>query len=514
MPSDSETGPRTFVETGVLHDGARTRVVRALEGTRAVVLKQVRHGWSDPTAVERLRREHDLLRRTDGHGSVRAVGLELRDVPQLVLEDVGAVALRDCLPAAREDGETALRVAVAIAEALAAVHARGVLHRDVNPANLIVHPETGAVWLIDFGLASELATHRARATPVAALEGTPAYLAPEQTGRTNRSVDARSDLYSVGATLYELFSGRVPLHGEDLLGFMHAHLAVEPPRLEPVVEGLPPATIDLVHALLSKAPEARYQSAAGLVIDLRALLEAARGGPEVMELRGRRVRDRPELPQALVGREREARDLEAAFENAREGGRGAVWVTGAPGIGKTSLVHELDRTTAVAGGRVLEGKFDQFSRDVPLSALRSVLEAFAADVLAGSAAQVASWKERLLEATEPNAGLLVDLSPTLGARCWARCRRSSTCLRRKRGAGSRRRSGARSRRSRRRTTCSSCSSTTCSGPTSRRCGSSRRSFAIPIRRTCCSSAPGATTRSGPIIRCPRRSRRWRAPAPA
>jgi len=405
----------TFDELEVLYEGPRTRVVRARGADGAtVILKQVAGGWTDPASVDRLRREHDLLRLADAHGAPRAIALHLDDTPQLALEDHGAVALRDYLPTARAGARAALEIACHLTDAVAAVHARGVLHRDVNPANAIVRPDTREVWLIDFGLASPLPRRRTRAAPVATLEGTPAYLAPEQTSRMNRAVDARADLYSLGATLYELFGGRPPHEADDLIGYAHAHLAAEPPRLEPVVPDLPPATVDLVHTLLRKSPDARYQSAAGLALDLRALRDALDGSGNV-ELRGRVLGERPELPQGLVGREVEIEQLHAAFERARGGDRAVAWVTGAPGVGKTSLVHELVRAVTVAGGRLLEGKLDQLARDVPLAAFCAVLEGFAADVLAGSTDAVERWRRTLDDAVAPNGRVLVDLAPSLGA---------------------------------------------------------------------------------------------------
>ena len=402
-----------------IYEGALTRVLRVTreDGTRRVH-KQVLDATPGTTGFSNLERERDLLRLVDGRGAPKAIGLEAipddpSDAWQLVLEDVGAQPSALWIEAARSSPERALRTALGIAEALAKIHDCGVLHRDVTPSNVIVHPQSGEVWMIDFGLALPASRGHVAAVAPEVLEGTLAYIAPEQTGRMNRGLDARSDLYGLGATLYDLFGGAPPFVRDDILGYVHAHLAVAPPPLRPVVDGLPAAALELVMTLLSKRPEDRYQSAAGVVIDLRRLLASLEGSDETLPLVGRAVGREPELPEGLLGRERESATLLAAFERARAGGRATAWVTGAPGIGKTTLVHELVRPVTLAGGRMMSGKFDQFARDVPFAGLRAVLERFAREVTAGPAPQVDRWRDRLIERTAPNTQLLLDIAPGL-----------------------------------------------------------------------------------------------------
>ncbi len=429
----SESGPPPIrpskgVSELVLHDGPRTRVVRRFDAASGlpVVVKSLRATHPTPVEIGRLRREHDLLEQLDGQGAPRVVRFEAGEVVRLVTEDRGATALRDHLDEVRTSGVRALQVAVGIARSLAAVHARGILHRDVNPSNIVVDlsgadSESEAiadrVWLIDFDLGSQVVARHADPNQLALVGGTPAYFAPEQTGRMNRTVDARSDLYSLGMTLYELFGGQRAFTRSDVLGYAHAHLAVEPPRLEPVVAGLSDdvaaGLVALVHTLVAKAPEARYQTARGVRIDLERLLDAAREGVAFEGLRGRAVGDRPDLPQTLVGREAEFDALLVAFDAVRQGACRVVAVTGESGIGKSALVRELLRPVTIAGGRLLAGKFDLYARDEPYAALGQVLQALSADLLTESTRDVESWRTRLSEAAGPNVRVLVDLAPDL-----------------------------------------------------------------------------------------------------
>lgn len=403
----------------VLHEGALSRVTRARRRSdqRPVIVKQLRGAFPGDVELARFRREHDMLASIGGVGAPAVVGFEVHDgVAQIVMADAGDLPLASLLAGRSLGVAEAVSLALRVAEGVERVHAHDVLHRDVNPSNLLVSPATGEVQLIDFGLSSRASHGVASPRPLSSIEGTPAYLAPEQTGRMNRAVDARADLYALGATLYELFAGRAPFECADLLEFVHAHLAREPAPLGERVRGLPPAVAEVVMTLLRKRPEERYQSAAGVALDLRRCLRAVEGGhaPRV-SLVGRSLSARLEFPQDLHGREAELASLTAALDDAVAGARGAVLLSGEPGIGKTSLVYELQRPATVAGARLLLGKFDQYSRAVPFAALTQALAGFVRDALSEPAAGVAAWRDRLLAALGPNGRLLTDMVPGAGA---------------------------------------------------------------------------------------------------
>lgn len=403
----------------VLHEGARSRVTRARRGPdrQPVVVKQLRGAFPGDTELARFRREHDMLASLGGVGAPATLAFEVYDgVAQIVMDDPGDVPLTALLRERPLGVAEAVSLALRIAEGVERVHARDVLHRDITPANLVVSPTTGEVRLVDFGLASRLSHGVAGHRPLSAIEGTPAYLAPEQTGRMNRAVDARADLYALGATLYELFAARPPFECADLLEYVHAHLAREPAPLAGQVRTLPPPVAEVVMTLLRKRPEERYQSAAGVALDLRRCLRAVeQGDPSHVELVGRSLSARLEFPQDLHGRGPELARLTAALGDAVGGARGAVLLSGEPGIGKTSLVFELHRPATVAGARLLLGKFDQYSRAVPLAALSQALAGFFRDALAEPLATAIDWRERLLAALGPNGRVLTDVVPGAGA---------------------------------------------------------------------------------------------------
>ena len=400
----------------VLHESARTRVVRArrVADGRPVVLKELRSAFPSPEELGAFRREHEVLDSLGGAGAPAVLAFDVTEgVARIVMADAGSLSLAALLAARRPTVREALALAAQVAEALEHVHAKGLLHLDVNPANVIVASDGACVQLIDFGLATDVPRGVASPRPIAFIEGTPAYLAPESTGRTNRSVDARADLYALGVTLFELFAGALPFTCDDLLAYVHAHLARSPPELAREVPGVPALVSKLVATLLRKRPEERYQSAAGVAVDLRRCLDATlRGDPdEASELACRALGTRPELPQELRGREAELATLLDAFDATLGGTRGAVLVSGEPGIGKTALVFELQRPVTVARGRMLLGKFDQFSRDVPYSAVAQALGGLFEELLAEPAETAAAWRDRIVAAVAPNGRVLADVAP-------------------------------------------------------------------------------------------------------
>lgn len=404
----------------VLHEGALSRVTRARRRSdqRTVVVKQLRGAFPADAELARFRREHDMLASVGGVGAPGVVGFEVHEgVAQIVMDDRGDVPLSALLAGRALGVAESVSLALRIAEGIERVHAQDVLHRDINPSNLLVSPTMGEVRLIDFGLSSRLSHGVAGPRPLSTIEGTPAYLAPEQTGRMNRAVDARADLYALGATLYELFAGCTPFECADLLEFVHAHLAREPAPLGARARALPPAVAEIVMTLLRKRPEERYQSAAGVALDLRRCLDAVALGAAAprVELVGRSLSARLEFPQDLHGREAELDRLTAALDDTVGGARGAVLLSGEPGIGKTSLVFELHRPATVAGARLLLGKFDQYSRGVPFAALSQALAGFVRDALSEPQAGVTAWRDRLLEALGPNGRLLTDMVAGAGA---------------------------------------------------------------------------------------------------
>ncbi|PCC71514.1 Predicted ATPase [Nannocystis exedens] len=400
-----------------LHDGAVFSLDRALDTTdnRPVVLKRLPAARSDPHERGRLRREYEILQRLDLPGVVRARALEEEDGElRLVLLDFGG----HTLDARLRRGPLALAeffdLAVQLADIVDAVHRRGVLHKDIKPRNILVD-HAGQVQVIDFGIASEVPRELAVASPPRVLEGTLAYIAPEQTGRMNRPVDSRSDLYSLGATFYEMLTGAPPFAGHDPVELVHGHIARAPRPPGELAAGVPDVLSDIVLKLLAKQADDRYQSASGLRHDLERCRERVRAGeaPTRFQLATRDAPARFELPARLYGREAAAAELSRAYARVGAGAAELLLVAGPPGIGKSALVHELDREIAGRGGRMIAGKFEQLRRDQPYSALRAAFAQLVEGMLADSEEGLARRTLALERELGRLAGALLTLLPEL-----------------------------------------------------------------------------------------------------
>jgi len=364
----------------------------------------------------RLEHEYALAAALDPAWAVRPLALARQEGKTVLeLEDPGGLPLDRLLGRPLEFG-LFLRLAVGLAAALGQVHQRGLIYKDLKPAHALVDPVTGEVHLTGFGLASHLLReHQAPAAPEV-LAGTLAYMAPEQTGRMNRSIDARSDLYALGVTLYEMLTGALPFTAADPLGWVHCHIARAPLPPAERVPGIPGLLSDLILKLLAKAPEDRYQTAAGVEADLRRCQEAweRQGRVESFPLGSRDVPDQLLIPEKLYGREREIATLLAAFERvACEGQPEWMLVSGYAGIGKSSVVNELHQALVTRRGLFASGKFDQHKRDVPYATLAQAFQGLIRQLLAKSETELSPWRSRLQQAIAPSGKLLTDLIPAL-----------------------------------------------------------------------------------------------------
>ncbi|MEI6760682.1 MAG: AAA family ATPase [Betaproteobacteria bacterium] len=407
-----------YAERKALHNGRLTivsRGVRAADGT-PVVLKRLRQLYPPPASITALRRELALTRQAACAGVVEALELsEAQGVVSLVFKDFGGTSLAARLQAGRLPLAEAVDIAVSVCDTLAQVHERGMVHRDVNPSNIVRNGATGEVRLIDFGLATTLSRQTATATAVGQLMGTLRYLAPEQSGRTEGQVDARSDLYALGVTLYEMLTGRVPFETDDALGLVHAHIALVPSPPCEVDPQVPRILSDVVMRLLQKRPDLRYQTARGVWRDLQAVAERlnAGAGPEPFPLGQFDLSDRLRLPEQLYGRRRDIGALTGGFQRAASGGREILLIAGQPGIGKSSLVTQVQPAILECRGIFLQGKFDQFNQGVPFEGLVLAIKGWVAELAGEEEGTLSLWRQRLAEALGNNGAVLTALVPEL-----------------------------------------------------------------------------------------------------
>ena len=381
---------------------------------QAVILKILKEEYPSPRKLAAFRREYQLLCSLQLPGVIRAYEITAdQHRPVMVLEDFGGESLVQLLRNGRVPLATLLPLAIQLIDIVEQVHQQQVIHKDVNPTNFVLNLQTGQLKLIDFGIATQLSRENSPFQHPTGLEGTLAYMSPEQTGRMNRVVDYRTDFYSLGVTLYELLTGRVPFLGTDALALVHAHIAQQPPPPHELVPEIPLPLSAVVMKLLAKNAEDRYQSAPGLIADLQECLRQWQTTGEIVafSLGQQEVRAQLQIPQRLYGREQNIDTLVRAFTRVSQGARELMLVSGSAGVGKTVLVREVYRPMAQQRGYSIAGKFDQFQRNIPYAALAQAFRALVQQILTESEEQITALRNALVAALGPNLQVVIDVIP-------------------------------------------------------------------------------------------------------
>jgi PAS domain S-box-containing protein len=369
-----------------------------------------------PGSLNRLTHEYELKDDLDDAWAARPLRLEReRGQTMLVLNDPGGEPLDRLIGPPMEVGRF-LRLALALSAALGRLHERGLVHKDIKPSNVLVNSPTGQVWLTGFGIASRLLRERQSPDPPEFIAGTLAYMAPEQTGRMNRSTDSRSDLYSLGVTFYQMLTGSLPFTASDPMESVHCHIARQPEPPSERVKNVPPAVSAIIMKLLAKTAEERYQTAAGLESDLRRCLAEweTRCCIDDFPLGEDDTPDRLLIPEKLYGRASEIDTLLASFDRVVASGTPElVLVSGYSGIGKSSVVNELHKVLVPTRGLFASGKFDQYKRDIPYATLVQAFKGLIHPLLSKGEVELRDWRDALREALGPNGLLIADLVPEL-----------------------------------------------------------------------------------------------------
>jgi PAS domain S-box-containing protein len=371
-------------------------------------------GIPNERSLGRLEREYELASELEAPWAVCPLSLHRHEGRLvLLLEDCGG-SLLSCLTAQPLGLQSFLHIAIGLAAAVGQVHQHSLIHKDLKPGNVFVDRDNN-VRLTGFGFASRLLRERQELTRPECIEGTLAYMAPEQTGRMNRWIDTRSDLYSLGVTYYEMLTGKLPFEAADALEWAHCHIARQPlPPSERLA--VPEVLSAIVLRLLSKSPEDRYKTAFGVESDLRRCLAdwELHGRVDGFRIGTHDASDRLLISEKLYGREGEVAALFAAYERVlTKGNSEAVFVSGSSGIGKSSVVNELQKAVIASRGLFASGKFDRFKRDVPYATFAQAFQRLVREILSNGDAEIAFWRNALTDALGSNGQILINILPEL-----------------------------------------------------------------------------------------------------
>ncbi|AUX31430.1 MULTISPECIES: protein kinase domain-containing protein [Sorangium] len=414
----SASPPQGYAAEAILHQGTMITVRRArrVSDGQPVVMKGPSAGRASPRAIARLRHEVVITREIAHPGVLRILDVEESDGgPVLVLEDFGGASLDIVLRSNRLSLAMTLRIGIHVADALASLHHAGVIHKDVKPHNILVRLDPLVVKLSDFGIATRLSQEAPRAESPDAAEGTLAYMSPEQTGWMNRSLDCRTDLYSLGVTLYEMLTGAPPFTAPSAMELVHCHLARTPTPPHAASAEIPRVVSDLVMKLLSKAAEDRYPCAEALRADLEECLRRyeADGRVDPFPLGERDAGGRLWLPEKLYGREAETQAVVAACERAAAGAVELLLISGHAGVGKSALVREVYKVLARRPGYFVSGKFGQLKQRTPYAAIAQAFGELCERMLSEGEEPMARWKARLSAALGSIGQVVVDVIPEI-----------------------------------------------------------------------------------------------------
>jgi len=401
-----------------IYQGRRTVIYQARhsETEERVLIKKLQAEYPPLDEIARFKREYSIASEIDSSGIVKPLALiPAQNGYALVLEDFGGESLHGFMERRRVDINLFLEIALQLVRTVGDLHQHNIIHKDIKPHNIIRNSRTGVVKLTDFGIASRLSHERQELLSPVQLEGTLAYMSPEQTGRMNRPIDYRTDFYSLGVTFYEMLTGRLPFLATDPVELIHSHIAkraLAPHSLHPRV---PQVVSELVMKCLAKNAEDRYQSAYGLLRDLqecrRRLLSF--GKIEWFALGEWDQSELFQIPEKLYGREQEVARMLHLFENVCQGASEALLISGHSGIGKSFLVHEITRSIVRERGFFIRGKFDQYKRHIPYAALIQALKHLIQQLLTESEQSVRLWREKLLQAIGVNGQVLIEVIPEL-----------------------------------------------------------------------------------------------------
>ncbi|MEG3966424.1 ATP-binding sensor histidine kinase [Microcoleus sp. T2B6] len=402
--------------TNQIHESNNSLVYRGLrkQDKKPVIIKFLKQDYPMPASLVRYKQEYEITHNLNLESVPQTYSLErYHNSLAIIFEDCGGDSLKLWLASHQLTLEEFLLTAIKTTRALGEIHRHKIIHKDINPSNIIINSSTGRVQIIDFGISTVLKRENPSLKNPNVLEGTLSYISPEQTGRMNRAIDYRTDFYSLGVTFYEMLTGQVPWDYSDAMELIHCHIAKQAVPPHQINLEIPKAVSNIVMKLLAKTAEARYQSPWGIIADLEECLEQLKttGGIADFAIAQKDITDKFQIPQKLYGRETEVETLLAAFERVSRGSTEMMLVSGYSGIGKSALVQEVYKPITKARGYFIAGKFDQFQRNIPYAAVVKAFQSLVKQLLTESQNQLNTWKEKILAAVGANSQIIVDVIP-------------------------------------------------------------------------------------------------------
>ncbi|MBU1169964.1 MAG: AAA family ATPase [Proteobacteria bacterium] len=383
---------------------------------QSLIIKVLKTKYPIPSEIARFRQEYNRVKNLDMDGIVKIYDLiEYDNRFGIIEEDFDGISLKERIRTKIIDLESFLHIAKKLSETLGLIHTNNIIHLAIKPENIMVNVNQNTVKITNFGISEALTNANDEIYDPAVIEGVLSYMSPEQTGRMNRAVDYRSDMYSLGITCYEMLTGQVPFLSKDPMELIHSHIARQPAPPHQINTSIPPVISHIILKLLMKTPEMRYQNGFGLLADIEECLKQLSSGHGIKEfpLASKDISIKFNIPQVLVGREEELKALMSTFETSSMGSSEMLLVLGHPGIGKSALINELQRPIVAKKGYFISGKFDQFRKDVPFSSIIQAFQGLIKQLLSESNDRISLWRENLLAILGPNGKVMTDVIPNL-----------------------------------------------------------------------------------------------------
>ncbi|MBN2440919.1 MAG: diguanylate cyclase [Spirochaetales bacterium] len=379
-----------------------------------IKLLKTRHPSS--SEIARFKREYDLIQTLGTDGVVRVVDIVgYNGSYAIVEEDSAGIPLREIIKTKNLNLESFLKIGLKLSETLGILHKNSIIHMAVKPDNILVNKDLHEVKLTNFGISSVLTHENDEIYDPEVIERALSYMSPEQTGRTNQRIDYRTDLYSLGITFYEMLLGKVPFEAKDPMELIYSHIARNLDSLDSIDPLIPPVISGIILKLLAKTPEERYQNSFGLMIDLEKCLSRLNNTGKIKSfpLGEKDISIKFNIPQIIVGRKEETKTLLSIFEGVTRGEekRQITLVSGAPGIGKTAIINEIQKPIITKRGYFISGKYDLFRRDVPYSAIIQAFQGLVRQLLAESEERLNKWKDLIAGAVGPSGKIITDIIP-------------------------------------------------------------------------------------------------------